>query len=334
MVQFPPDLFKIMLDFIIQAIVIKDKSDFAIDVLDFTDYNFQMKILAFVMLCLIWGSTWIAIKISLEGIPPILGAGFRFVISILVLLVLIWFKRLSLKINKKFFWISALTGFLIYSLDYGLIYWAEQYLSAGVTSIFFATFVLFTTLGANFIFRQEGFNWKTFLGVWVGFLGVIMVFFDQLIITKFAFLVIVASLAVILSAACAGLSTVIIKKYLFNMNPVVLTFYQLIVGTFFLLFAGILAEDVQQIHLNSRVLGAVLYLGIVGSAMAFVMYYWLLQRMSAITLSFIIYLTPLVAIILDFLFFKELITFQALLGMAVIFIGIGFTQYTKTQKQF
>jgi drug/metabolite transporter (DMT)-like permease len=293
-----------------------------------------MKALAFSILCLIWGSTWIAIKISLEGIPPVLGAGLRFVVSILVLLLVIFFKRLSLKIQKKFFWISALTGFLVYSLDYGLIYWAEQHLSAGVTSIFFATFVLFTTIGANFIFQQEGFKWRTFLGVWVGFVGVTIVFFDQLIMTQFAFLVILASMAVILSAACAGLSTVIIKKYLSDMNPVVLSFYQLIVGTFFLLVVGLLAEDIGQIQLNLRVLGAVIYMGIFGSALAFVLYYWLLKRMSAITLSLIIYITPVVALILDFLFFGELISFQAVMGMVVIFVGIGLTQYNKSQKQF
>jgi len=293
-----------------------------------------MKVLAFFMLCLIWGSTWIAIKISLEGIPPVLGAGLRFLIAILVLLLVIFLKRLSLKIDRRDLWIAALTGFLIYSVDYGLIYWAEQYLSAGVTSIFFATFVLFTTIGANFIFRQEGFKWKTFMGVWVGFIGVFIVFFDQLIMTHFAIMVILASSAVIVSAASAGLSTVIIKKYLTRMNPVVLSFYQLTVGTFFLLLLGILAEDINQIHLKLRVLGAVFYMGIVGSALAFVMYYWLLQRMSAITLSLIIYITPVVALILDFLFYRELISFQTLMGMVVIFIGIGLTQQNISLKKF
>lgn len=292
-----------------------------------------MQRLGFVLLCLIWGSTWVGIKISLEGIPPFSGAGLRFLISIAVIFLFVKIRGYSLRIKKNEFRILALTGFLTYSLDYGLIYWAEQYLSAGVTAIFFATFVLFTSLATHFIFRQETFHWRRFLGICLGFFGIVIVFFDQLILTHFKPVVILASLAVVLAAASAGISTVIVKKYLVHMNATVLSLYQLLLGTVFLVALGPIVEGFAHYHLTLRVMTAVLYLGVVGSAFAFVLFYWLLQRMSPISLSLIIYITPLVALAFDFVIFKEMISLRALLGMSIIFAGIGLTHWKKKQAE-
>ena len=292
-----------------------------------------MQLLGFVLLCLIWGSTWVGIKISLEGIPPLSGAGLRFLIAIAILFLFVRIRRYSLRIKKNEFWILALTGVLTYSLDYGLIYWAEQYLSAGVTAIFFATFVLFTTLATNFMFRQETFHWRRFLGICLGFSGIIIVFLDQLILTHFKPVVILASLAVVLAAASAGISTVIVKKYLVHLNANVLCLYQMLLGTIFLLALGPISEGFAHYHLTLRVLTAVLYLGVIGSAFAFVLFYWLLQRMSPITLSLIIYITPLVALVFDFVVFEEMISFRALLGMGIIFAGIGLTHWKKKRTE-
>jgi drug/metabolite transporter (DMT)-like permease len=284
-----------------------------------------MRFLGFGLLCIIWGSTWVGIKMSLEGIPPLSGAGIRFLVSIAAIFLYVRLRKYSLRIDKRQFGILALSGFLIYSLDYGLIYWAEQHLSAGVTSIFFATYVLFTALATNFMFRQEKFYWRRFLGICLGFSGIIVVFFDQLILTRFKPVVILASLAVVAAAASAGISTVIVKKYLIQMNATVLTLYQLLLGTVVLVILGPVFEGFGQYQLGPRVLAAVLYLGIVGSAFAFVLFYWLLQRMSPISLSLIIYITPLVALAFDYMIFAEVISLRALTGMCIIFAGIWMT---------
>ena len=114
-----------------------------------------MKLLGFIVLCFIWGTTWLAIKFTLEGLPPFFGAALRFVVAAILLLIYVAIRKISLRINRKEFWIIAFSAFLIYALDYGLIYWGEQYLEAGVTAIFFSTFVLcmilFLTITVSFI---------------------------------------------------------------------------------------------------------------------------------------------------------------------------------------
>jgi drug/metabolite transporter (DMT)-like permease len=287
------------------------------------------KYLILAFLCVVWGSTWIGIKISLEGFPPMLGASFRFVVGIIALLGYMKWQGISFKVTKKEFWFVAVTAFLVYVVDYGMIYWGEQYLSAGVTSIFFATFALFTALMSNFVFKNEPFNWPKFTGLMLGFAGILVVFYDQLAITQYNLKVMLASLAILIAALGAAMSLVIVKKFLPNIHTVTLTFHQLTMGTVFLLLLSVCTEMPLHLHINMRVISAIVYMGVVASAMAFVFYYRILQEMSAISLSFIIYVIPIVALLGDYLFFNEMLSIRAFIGMFVIFSGIWFSHYKK-----
>jgi drug/metabolite transporter (DMT)-like permease len=285
-----------------------------------------VKILVFAILCLVWGLTWQAIKVSLEGLPPYFSAGVRFTLAFIVLLLYTLWKRVPLRIGRREFQLVTLTALLVYTLDYGLIYWGEQYISAGVAAIFFATFPLFTALFTNFLFRHEHFKADRFIGLAIGFLGIVLVFYDQLARTQFSRAVLLGSLAVIIGAASAALSLVIVKKYLPALSPLTLTFHQLWIGGLTLLGIGMGFEDMSSIHLTPRIISAILYLGVAGSALAFVLWYWLLQKTSTITVSLIIYITPIVALIGDLVFFREIIPLRSFIGMVVVFIGIGYTQ--------
>jgi drug/metabolite transporter (DMT)-like permease len=221
----------------------------------------------------------------------------------------------------------------MYTFDYGLIYWGEQYLSAGITAIFFATFPIFTGLWATFLFRNEQYNRNKFLGLTLSFIGIIFVFYDQLTLTNFNRMVILASSAIIFGSAGGAMSVVIVKKYLSKINPISLTLNQMIYGVLSLFMLSILFENYSEIQLNVRVWAAVVYLGLMGSAVAFALYYWLLQELSAITLSLIIYITPIVALLVDYLVFGEIIQAKAILGTIIIFSGIALTQLRKNNQK-
>jgi drug/metabolite transporter (DMT)-like permease len=282
--------------------------------------------LGFIILCIVWGTTWLAIKFSLEGLPPFLGAGIRFTSAWFILLLYIIWKKIRIRVNGKEFGILVISAFLVYPVDYGLLYWAEQHINAGVAAVFFATFPFFTSIWSNFLFRHEKFHWYTFSGLFIGFAGIVIVFFDQLAITQFNRLVLMSSFAVITGAASAAMSLVIIKKHLPKINPFTLTFHQLYIGVFFLFLIGLPLEDINAIRFNTRIVLSVAYLGIVGSAFAFVLYYRLLQNMSAITLSLIIYITPVVALITDYIVFREFIPIRSIIGVTIVFLGISITQ--------
>ena len=292
-----------------------------------------MQLLVFILLSIIWGTTWVAIKVTLEGIPPFMGAALRFMIAVLLLFIYSRFKKTSLKLNKSDFKLLFISAILLYTLDYGLIYWGEQYLSAGVTSIFFATMPLFITIFSNFIFKNEIFNWIKFSGVILGFWGVLIIFYDQLLVTNFNFLVSMAVLAIIVSSASAALATIIVKKYLNHINSVPLTLHQIVWGVISLLAISLVSGEINYIQINTRVAIAVIYLGAFGSAVAFVMFYWLLKKTSAISLSFIVYITPVVALIADWLFFGETIAVKTFIGMLLIFSGIFLAQKDMFEKK-
>ena len=280
------------------------------------------KAVALVFLCLAWGINWVAIKVSLEGFPPMLGASCRFAIAVVPLYFYVKWKGVSLRMNGYQFKFLLIAAFLTYAVDYGLLFWAEQYLSAGVSSIFFSTFVLFTAVFSNFVFKNEPFNKNQYLGLLVGLVGILLVFYDQIVNTRYDFYVIIASAAVLVAALGAAVGTVVVKKYLSKMNTVALSFHQMFMGTIILALISLPFENVSQIHLNSRIVITMLYMGIVASAAAFLVYFKLLNQMSAISLSFIIYVIPIVALFADYVIYGEVLSLRAFIGMVIIFLGI------------
>jgi putative membrane protein PagO len=285
-----------------------------------------LQVLAFILLCIIWGTTWLAIKISLAGIPPFLGAAFRFTVASVILLIYARLTKAPMKLNKSDFKNVVITALLLYPVDYGLIYWSEQHLSAGVTAIFFATFPLFMSILSNFIFKNETLNkWKS-IGVMIGFSGVVIIFYEQLLRTNYELIIVIAIIAVIVAAASAATSTLIVKKHLGHISTAPLTLHQMFWGLLSLFIISFSFQETTDVNVNWQVAAAVLYLGAVGSALAFVLYYWLLKKISAITLSFIIYITPVVAIFADWLVFGETIALKTFVGMLLIFAGIALSQ--------
>jgi drug/metabolite transporter (DMT)-like permease len=292
----------------------------------------ELKMGILVFLCLLWGTTWIAIKYTLEGIPPFLGAMFRFVVAVMFLYLYARMKGLPLKVEKQYFKYIFISAILLYLFDYGLIYWGEQYLYAGVTAVFFATFPLFTGLVSNFVYKNESFEWSKFVGLVLAFGGITLIFYDQLLVTEFSGLVFWASAAIILSALSAAFSLVMVKKYLSEVPTVALTLHQMLWGVFILGIIGLLGGEAANIHLTTRVVLSVFYLGAIGSALAFVLFYSLLKEMSAITLSSIIYVTPLVAIFVGWILLNETITLRIIAGTFIIFSGIAVSQLKEYKK--
>lgn len=292
-----------------------------------------VKIIALVFLCLVWGANWVAIKISLEGFPPLLSAAVRFLIAAAVMLIYVKWKRIPMRVNRRDFNYLFFSAFLVYTMDYGLIFWGEQYLSAGVTSIFFSTFSLFTALFSNFVFKNEPFSRRTYTGLFAGFIGILVVFYDQFVSTRFSTIVILASAAIIIAAVSAAAATVIVKKHLVKMNHELLSFHQVWMGALMLLGIALIFESPGHIQLNPRVAWAMIYMGVIASAAAFVVYYRLLQEMSAITLSLIIYVIPLVAVTADYIFLGEVIHLRTVIGMLIIFSGIWLSRGRKAAER-
>src|SRR6478672_7274525 len=109
----------------------------------------------YVLICLIWGSTWLAIKIGLVGVPPFLGAGLRFLLSTMIIGVVLAARRQRFRLTRDDKICVLSLGLLVFWLDYAAVYWAETRISSGLTAILFSTMPLTTALLSAYWTRSE-----------------------------------------------------------------------------------------------------------------------------------------------------------------------------------
>lgn len=271
------------------------------------------------MLCLIWGSTWLGIKIGLEDSPPFLSSAARFLISSSFLFLLIKVKRLTIPKNN---WSKIIIpGFLLYGLNYGLDYWAIQYIASGLAAVLFATLPFFVAISAHHMLADEKLSWVKILCLGIGFLGVVIIFRDQIHVSG-SLKSILGMLALIVGAICAGLSGVFTKRDLHDIDPIVIACFQMLVGMIFLAILGFSFEKLSSFKITYKSVGALLYLAFFGSVITFVTYFRLVKRIEVTKLSLIAFVTPILALVLGAIVKNEPITVHLILGSVLVILGI------------
>ena len=133
----------------------------------------------YALLCLIWGSTWLGIKIGLVGVPPFLGAGLRFLVSTLLVGLVLAARRTRVRLTRDDRVCILSLGLLVFWLDYAAVYWAETKISSGLTAILFSTMPLMTSLLSAYWTRSEILSGRKVLGILVGVLGTALLFWPQ-----------------------------------------------------------------------------------------------------------------------------------------------------------
>jgi drug/metabolite transporter (DMT)-like permease len=275
------------------------------------------------ILCVIWGSTWLFIKLGLENLPPITFAGIRFVIACVILFVLIRARGIGLPDNRRDWGLLALTGVLSFSLNYGLVFWGEQHISSGLAAVLQATLPAFGLVIAHFHLPGERMTWSKIFGVVLGFSGVAVVFSNQLAIAGGKALA--GCVALVLSALFAAYSNVLVKAYGRKLEPAILSGGQMFFGLIPLLLIGIPLEgNPFQFHWTTTAVLALLYLAVVGSVIAFMLYYWLVQNMDVTKTMLISLVTPVVAVVLGMLVLSEDLSWRTIAGGIMIMVGVRF----------
>lgn len=278
--------------------------------------------LVWLLLCLIWGSTWLFIKLGLEDLPPLTFAGIRFIIASLILLGLLKLRRQSLPTSRRDWMLLAGVGVMAFSMNYGLLFWGEQYISSGLAALLQATAPAFGLVIAHFYLPEEKMSPAKIVGVLIGVLGVAVIFSSQLSVAGPKALA--GSLALLLSSVFVAYSNVIVKAYCTHLEPTVLAAGQMMCGLVPLLLIGIPLEgNPFKFHWTPMAVVAMFYLAIVGSVIAFILYYWLMKNMDVTKTLLIALVTPVVAVILGMIVLKETLEWRTLLGGAMIISGIA-----------
>jgi drug/metabolite transporter (DMT)-like permease len=263
------------------------------------------------------------IKLGLQDLPPLTFAGIRFVIACVILFSLIRARRIPVPRNGRDWWLLAITGVLSFSLNYGLVFWGEQYISSGLAALLQSTLPAFGLVFAHFHLPGERMTWSKIFGVVLGVLGVAVVFSNQLAIAGGKALA--GSIALVLSAMFAAISNVLVKGHSRKLDPVILAAGQMFFGLIPLLLIGIPLEgNPLTYHWTPVALLALLYLAVVGSVIAFVVYYWLVHKMDVTKTMLISLVTPVVAVLLGIVVLGEDLSWRTVAGGAMIMAGVRF----------
>lgn len=279
--------------------------------------------LSLAALCLIWGTTWAAIQIGLDGVPPLSGIALRFGIAGAVLLVaaLVTGVRLGRSSTERRLWI--VNGLLSFTISYVIVYWAEQTLPSGLTAILFATYPLFVMLLSHLIIPSERVHRYEALTMTLSFIGVAVIYSEDLSLLAGADARLAATV-MLLSPFVSAIGSVAVKRWGSDLHPLSMTAVPMILagGTTALLAAGL--ERDATFHWNATSIGALAYLTVAGTIVTFSLYFWLLRHMAVRRLALVAYIVPIVAVLVGVLR-GEPMTLRIAVGAALVVAGVALT---------
>lgn len=273
----------------------------------------------YTVICFIWGSTWLAIKLGLDGVPPLVGCGARFTVAGLLFLLLIGSQKLSLKLNAAHLRVVAVVGSLNFGLSYGCVYWSELTISSGLASVLFSAYPFFVALLAHYWFDLETLTWKKMLGILAGSAGMVVIYADQLHTSRNSLW---GMLAVLIATFASSISLLYLKKYGRDLPTLVLNFYSMLLGAALLLIGALIMERGEPIRWSLKNVAAIFYLALCGSVIAFTMYFYLLKHLKATQMSFVSLIYPVLALALGSWVLDERLTAKIVLGAAMVLGGI------------
>jgi len=279
--------------------------------------------IAFITVCVIWGTTYLAIKVALETIPPFLMGGIRYVIAGTLLGGYLVARGETLPPARE--WGSlALLGFLMIALGNGGVNWAEQYLASGITAVVIATSPFWMVAIDAMLPGGERLSVRKFVGLLVGFSGIVLLVWPDITLEGADGRSVLYGILA-LQIACAGwaVASSYTKRHAVTRNLLVVAAVQMFFGGVFMMMAGTMAGEWSALSFNPRTTSALLYLIVAGSLIAFVAYSYALRHLPIATVSLYTYVNPVIAVALGTLLLGEPFRFSMVVSAAIIVVGIA-----------
>jgi drug/metabolite transporter (DMT)-like permease len=275
-------------------------------------------LLAFFAVYVLWGTTFLAIRIAVEEVPPLFAAGTRFFIAGVLLYGFMRLRGQPAPTRAQ--WRSlAIIGLLMFVAEYGPLFWAEKYVPSGIASVLQATLPLITLVIETLVFRQQRFHWRLLVSTSLGFcgVGVLLLHGGQ---QQFGVLPCVAILA---AGGAWALGSVLNRSMdLPESRPLTAGAAMLLGGGMLLALSASFGEMHPFPHVSVRAVWALLYLIVCGSLLGFTAFVWLLARMPATRISSHAYVNPVVAVALGYFVAGEIITTRTLIGTALVLLSV------------
>ena len=275
------------------------------------------------MLALAWGTSYMFIKIAVQTVQPVALVAVRLLIGSLGLLVVLRLRQVRLPRQITIWRHLAVIALINVALPFVLIVWAEsgeQGLDSSVASIVNSTVPLFSIVIAGFILQMERVTPASIFGLLLGFAGVVLLMSRDAQANSTSLL---PYLAVLGAALCYASGSVYARRYLQGIAPVALALGQLSLAALFAVIVSLLTEPWSANSFPPATILSLLWLGLVGSMLAYIVYFFVLQHWGATRTTLVTYLIPAVGLVAGVLILNEPVDWRLIAGGALILSGVG-----------
>jgi drug/metabolite transporter (DMT)-like permease len=277
-------------------------------------------ILVFALLCMIWGSTWLVIRLGLQSLTPLYSSAFRFIIASSVIFLIMKLKDIKIQKDSISIRLYISQGIFAFMIPFAMIYWAEQFIPSGLAAVLFAVYPFSVALFSYFLIPGEKIGIYKITGMILGFTGILIIFGDDISGDLSSYLL--GMIAAVLAGTMQAFMAVTIKKHGYHLHPLSMNLVPMGMSGIFLLGAALLYEDASVLRFDVNAAASVLYLAVFGSIVTFTGYYWLLKRLNVVILSLMAFITPVVALVLGWLIMDESLTANDFTGSLLVLSGL------------
>lgn len=293
-----------------------------------------MLMIGYFFMCLIFGTTFLAIKIGIDaGLPPFFSAGLRFFIAGFILFGFMVLRRkttIGLLFRKE----MLITGIGLTFGTFATLYWAEQYVTSGVAAVLSATGPIMILLIQTTILKKKV-NQISFIGCLVGVVGVALLILPSFTLRGERYWLMGCLLIVIgevFYASGAIYSKHVMEKFESD-SPIALNAAQMMHGGTLLILLSLFTENIQFTSLTSPAsIGSFLYLIVFGSMIGHTLFYWLVSRTNPVFPSTWLFISPLIAMVIGVMFYHEALSWEASIGALTVILGTVLLQYGNRQR--
>jgi drug/metabolite transporter (DMT)-like permease len=285
---------------------------------------------AFVLMTLIWGATWAAVKVGVAAVPPVFFAFLRYALVGAILAATV--RGVAALPDRSLLGRVVITGLLINTGTYAFLFWGMQFIPSGVSGLVNLSLIPIGLFSLSIIVGDERASWRHAAALVLGTVGLVLLFSSKASLSGNA-AELKGAAAIVIGTFCYCLGTVLSRPLLASITPMQLAGMQAIVGAVGLFFASILFEPLSPETLNAVIapapLAGLIFLVLLGTIVAYTIYLRLLRDWGTSKAGLYAFLSPIVALVLGWLLFGEAITWREIVGAGTLLIAAGLAFNTK-----
>jgi len=283
--------------------------------------NLLLAYLSLAAVCLIWGTTYLALRIGVTQFPPFLFSLLRFTCAGPILLIIVLTIGKQKWPDRKTLFNQAVSGILMITFGISMVGWAEVYISSGMAAIICSVMPVWTILINVIVTKDEKPNWLIILGLATGLSGIVLIFSEHL--TEFSNTNYQVGIAVtFISNLCWAIGSIYIKKKNQTTNPFMGAGLQMTFGAIALIPLSLMFDDYSTIHWSADVAYSLTYMIIIGSVAAYACYSYAIKKLPMTLVSMYAYINPVVAVVLGWLILNEKLNSRIALAILITIAGI------------